>query len=166
MKAMRAATGAGRILSGISLAAVLAGLSIPAGAAETVKIYRSSMPDGTVVLSDKPTTGAKSVASDTFVLTAPRGAAEAERDYWRRQAEAFNRRQEMRDGEQRPSIRSSRPSREEFAMYREPEVIHHGYHAAQPLVSLSRVPPNYASSPGAARGREGGFIGSGFSSAR
>jgi len=154
-------------LVGLSLAAALAVVSTPAAAAETVKIFRSTMPDGTVVLSDKPAAGAKSVATDTFVLTAPRGAAEAERDYWRREAEAFNRRQAARDEEQRPSYRSSRHHGDDVAMADESVPAYYGgYHVSRPIVSLHKVPRTYASSPGAVRGRDGGFIGSGFSSAR
>jgi hypothetical protein len=80
-----------------ALAAALILATMPAQAAESVKIYRSTMPDGSVMLSDKPSAGAKAVVSDTYVLKAPSGAADAERDYWRRQSEAFNLRQQQRD---------------------------------------------------------------------
>lgn len=165
MRAMKAALGTTRGLVGASLLAALVILAVPATAAETVKIFRSTMPDGTVVLSDKPTAGAKSVASDTFVLSAPRGAAEAERDYWRRQSEAFNRRQQLRDAEQRPDYRASRHHQDDLAMYDEQQPGYSGY-ASRPIVSLHRVPRDYTSSPGAVRGRDSGFIGSGFSTSR
>ena len=74
-----------------ALREIASGLAFPEGPV--------CMPDGSVVLSDKPASGARTVATDTIVLTAARGAADAERDYWRQQAEAFNRRQEMRDTE-------------------------------------------------------------------
>jgi hypothetical protein len=78
------------------LAALMASASA-AGGAETVKIYRSTMPDGSVVLSDRPASGARAVASHSYVLKAPTGTAEAERDYWRRQSDAFNLRQQQQD---------------------------------------------------------------------
>ena len=93
----------GRRLAGALLVAAVATVTLPSFAAETVKIYRSTMPDGSVVLGDKPSTGARSVATDTIVLSAPRGSAEAERDYWRREAEAFNLRQQRREAEDAPS---------------------------------------------------------------
>ena len=164
MRAMKASLGTTRGLVGASLVAALVVIAAPATAAETVKIFRSTMPDGAVVLSDKPTAGAKSVASDTFVLSAPRGAAEAERDYWRRQSEAFNRRQQLRDAEQRPSYRAS-DRRDDLAMHDEQQPGYYGY-ASRPIVSLHRVPRDYTSSPGAVRGRDSGFIGSGFSTSR
>ena len=80
-----------------TLAATLLLATMPADAAESVKIYRSTMPDGSVMLSDKPSAGAKAVVSNTYLLKAPSGAADAERDYWRRQSEAFNLRQQQRD---------------------------------------------------------------------
>jgi hypothetical protein len=155
-----------RQLVRISLLTALLAWGGHAAAAETVKIFRSTMPDGSVVLSDKPSAGARSVASDTYVLTAPRGAAEAERDYWRRQAEAFNQRQQRRDATSAP--RRARPV-DEMAMYEEPwqpQGVYYGAPPARPLVPLSQVPPRYTTSPGAARGRSGGFIGSGFETAR
>ena len=151
-------------------AALLAALAIgsaPATAAETVKIFRSTMPDGTVVLSDKPAAGAKAVASDTYVLTAPRGAAEAERDYWRSQAEAFNRRQQQRDVVQFPRRGMISSHRDELAMSEDAgQPVYYGGYSSRPLVPLHRVPRDYTSSPGAVRGRDGGFIGSGFSTSR
>jgi hypothetical protein len=159
--------GKGSRLLGMSLVAAFAAVSAPVSAAETVKIFRSTMPDGSVVLSDKPLTGARSVTSDTFVLTAPRGAAEAERDYWRRQSEAFNLRQQRREAA--PSHRRIRRHLDDLAMYEhgiEPSVVYYGPPSHRPLVPLSRVPRDYTSSPGAVRGRSSGFIGSGFSTAR
>jgi hypothetical protein len=163
---MKAALGTTRQLLGASLVAALVVMATPATAAETVKIFRSTMPDGTVVLSDKPAPGAKSVASDTFVLSAPAGAAEAERDYWRSQSEAFNRRQQLRDADERPTYRHSRHHRHDLAMYEEQQPAYYGHHVSKPIVSLHRVPRHYTSSPGAVRGRDSGFIGSGFSTSR
>jgi hypothetical protein len=137
-------------------------------AAETVKIYRSVMPDGSVVLSDKPSAGARSVATDTIVLTAPRGAAEAERDYWRRQSEAFNLRQQRREAADGQRRRAAAMARDEVALYEDeyrPLATLYGHHAGGPLVPPKFVPPVYTSSPGAVNGRSSGFIGSGFSTA-
>jgi hypothetical protein len=150
----------------ITAAALVAG---PSFAAETVKIYRSTMPDGSVVLGDKPSPGARSVASDSIVLTAPRGAAEAERDYWRRQAEEFNQRQQRRDAADSPRRRMAPAQRHDLAMYGEewqPLATYYGHYAGKPLVPLSQVPRTYTSSPGAVGGRSSGFIGSGFSTGR
>ena len=165
MKSKRSTWAAG--VAGMASALLL--VAAPAGAAETVKIYRSTMPDGSVVLSDKPTAGARTVATDTIVLAAAPGAATAERDYWRQQAEAFNRRQEMRDAE-RDRARAQ-PSPPPMAMHHHHDMGHPGYligggHPAKPIVSLRHVPRVYRSSPGAVRGRDSGFIGSGFSTAR
>ena len=137
-------------------------------AAETVKIYRSVMPDGSVVLGDKPSAGARSVATDTIVLTAPAGAAEAERDYWRRQSEAFNLRQQRRDAADQPRRRMGAAAPGDIAMYEDeyrPLASLYGHEAGRPLVPLRHVPTVYSSSPGAVNGRSGGFIGSGFSTA-
>ena len=172
MRSMKLNLGTGAAISaalvGLSLAGAMTLVSSPAVAAETVKIFRSTMPDGTVMLSDKPAAGAKSVVTDTVVLTAPRGAAEAERDYWRRQSEAFNRRQAVRDGEQqRLSDRGSYRQHGDVAMVDEPMPVYYGGNAVnRPIVSLNKVPRDYTSSPGAVRGRDGAFIGSGFGSAR
>jgi len=150
------------------MAAALILVAAPAGAAETVKIFRSTMPDGSVVLSDKPAAGARTVASDTIVLAAAAGAADAERDYWRQQAEAFNRRQAMRDAERDRARGQGIPP---MAMHHQDDVAYPAYvvgggHPAKPIVPLRHVPRVYRSSPGAVRGRDGGFIGSGFSTAR
>lgn len=155
-------------LVGLSLAGAMTLVSTPAVAAETVKFFRSTMPDGTVMLSDKPAAGAKSVVTDTVVLTAPRGAADAERDYWRLQSEAFNRRQALRDGEQQRSSQSnSYRQNGDVAMYDESMPMYYGgYGVNRPIVSLDKVPRHYTSSPGAVNGRDGAFIGSGFSRAR
>ncbi|NLD54786.1 MAG: hypothetical protein GX652_09025 [Burkholderiaceae bacterium] len=164
MKSKRCMWAAG--FAGMAAALIL--VAAPAGAAETVKIFRSTMPDGSVVLSDKPAAGARTVASDTIVLAAAAGAADAERDYWRQQAEAFNRRQAMRDAERDRARGQGIPP---MAMHHQDDVAYPAYvvgggHPAKPIVPLRHVPRVYRSSPGAVRGRDGGFIGSGFSTAR
>lgn len=74
--------------------------AIVADAGNTV-IYRSVLPDGRVVFSDKADPRAKSVESASYAIpTAPTASAARamqERDYWRRQAEAFDQRQRERD---------------------------------------------------------------------
>jgi hypothetical protein len=169
MKSSRSAVASGRRLTGALLVVAASALAGTAFAAETVKIYRSIMPDGSVVLGDKPTAGARSVATDTIVLTAPRGAAEAERDYWRREGEAFNLRQQRRDSVQAPQPRMGRSHHDEMAMYGDewvPLATNYGHRASRPLVPPDQVQPVYTSSPGAVNGRSSGFIGSGFSTAR
>jgi len=168
MKSSRSAVGSGRRLTGVLLMVAASAMAGTALAAETVKIYRSVMPDGSVVLGDKPSAGARSVATDTIVLTAPRGAAEAERDYWRREGEAFNLRQQRRDAAQAPARRMAPSYRDEMAMYGDewrPLATSYG-NPGRPLVPLDQVPQPYTSSPGAVNGRSSGFIGSGFSTAR
>jgi hypothetical protein len=148
------------------------------------------MPDGSVVLGDRPASGAKTVASDTYVLTAPKSAAQAEREYWRREAEAFDRRQqrEMEAPRRRTGMRHdpdgarssagllSYAAAGDYAGYAG-YAGYEGYGAyganggsagyGERLDSRgARLPRAYTSSPGAARGRSGGFIGSGFSTSR
>lgn len=152
----------------VSLLTALMAVATAGTAAETVKIYRSTMPDGSVVLSDRPASGARAVASHSYVLQAPKGAAEAERDYWRRQADAFNRRQQQQDVEaprRRISARivGDAPTQEDAWL---PVAVYPGLHGGQPLVPGYAVPRRYTSSPGAVRGRSSGFIGSGFSTSR
>ena len=89
-------------VTSLVLKCLLSVLFISSGAchaSESVKIYRSTMPDGSVMLGDRPAAGARSVNTDIYVLTAPRGAAETEREYWQRQSEAFNLRQQQREVE-------------------------------------------------------------------
>ena len=166
MKPRDGGVGKGRQWLGKSLLAALVAVSGPAAAAETVKIFRSTMPDGSVMLSDKPSSGARSVSSDSYVLTAPRGAAEAERDYWRRQSDAFNQRQQRREAG--PSYRRAPRHVDDRAIEDglQPSVVYYAPPSGRPLVPMNRVPQDYASSPGAMRGRSSGFIGSGFSTAR
>jgi len=83
-------------VAGITLLLMLTCLT-PVFAAETVRIFRSTMPDGSVVLGDRPSVGARQVASSTYAITAPNGAAQAEREHWRRQSDAFDLRQRQRD---------------------------------------------------------------------
>ena len=168
MKSSRSAVGSGRRLTGALLLMAASALAGTAVAAETVKIYRSVMPDGSVVLGDKPSPGARSVATDTIVLTAPRGAAEAERDYWRRQAEEFNLRQQRRDAADGPRLRMGAAAGDDVALYDDeyrPLASLYDHRAGAPLVPLRHVPKVYTSSPGAVNGRSSGFIGSGFSTA-
>jgi hypothetical protein len=162
MKSKKLAWSAG--MAGMASALVL--FAAPAGAAETVKIFRSTMPDGSVVLGDKPAAGARTVATDTIVLAAAPGAAEAERDYWRREAEAFNQRQAMREAERDRARSAPRPPMTMHHHDAAPAYVVAGGHSSKPIVSLRHVPRVYRSSPGAVRGRDGGFIGSGFSTAR
>lgn len=148
--------------------AAAAFLAVAGAQAESgLTVFESRMADGSVVLGDKPVAGAKSVNIRKYdpVPAQSRGVAQAEREYWRQQSEAFQRRQ--REGE-RPRGRGWGAAEADLGPA---DAWHAGGHvyygpAAAPLVSLDRVNPHYTSSPGAVRGRDAGFIGSGFSTAR
>jgi hypothetical protein len=92
-----AVVGAGRAMSAEELART--GRAIEAPPATT--IWQSRRPDGTLELSDRPPpAGAAQVGQRSYTLPkegAARQRADAEREYWRRQAEGFNRRQQDRD---------------------------------------------------------------------
>lgn len=175
-KFSRESSGTSRVVAGWFAAVSIALVAAPVAAQSTLKVYRSYMPDGTVVLSDKPTAGAEEVESSTYLVTEPRerGVAEAERDYWRRQSESFDRRQMLREGGPGRSARQwstrddgSSPASDQYgAAGQDGGYYFGGGQVARPLVSLNQVPRVYESSPGAVRGRGAGFIGSGFSTAR
>jgi len=104
-----AVVGAGRAMSAEELART--GRAIEAAPATT--IWQSRRPDGTLELSDRPPpAGAAQVGQRSYTLPkegAARQRADAEREYWRRQAEGFNRRQQDRDRiEQAESERRAR----------------------------------------------------------
>jgi len=137
-------------------------------------IWQARLPDGTLELTDRPPApGASAVQSRSYALPSDdqaRQRAEAERAYWRKQAEAFEaRRSERERARERPvapattvimQADSDRPR------------VYHGYGWLPPDViggSRPMVPvvlPAYGSPPGAVQGRDGGFIGSGFSTRR
>ena len=153
----------------VAVVAIAGGLAaaMPAAADTTLRVYRSHMPDGSVVLGDRPATGARSVQSSSYAVSPARqgpGGAEAEREYWRQQADAFAQRQARRDALQGPGGRGGYHG----VAHREADAGY-GYavgYVGRPLVPIHRVDPVYRSSPGAVRGRDFGFIGSGFGSAR
>jgi hypothetical protein len=68
-------------------------------------IYRNTLPDGTVEFSDRPAaagTGAANVGHSTYVVPDAADAikrADAEREYWRQQAEGFDKRTEQREAQ-------------------------------------------------------------------
>jgi hypothetical protein len=147
------------------------------GATPATTIYQATLPDGTFELSDRPpSSGATGIDRRSYALpqhAAARERAEAEREYWRRQAEAFERRRSERDRalEQSRRVRAAPPTtvivRSDF-----PRGVYHGYGWMPPDLFGAAVSPNaflaggvssvYTSSPGAVRGRDVGFIGSGF----
>ncbi len=147
-------------------------------AAGTLTVFESRMPDGRVVLGDSPVTGARSVKLhkyDVPTTQSSRSVAEAEREYWRQQAEGFERRQRAEDAARmRAWPRAGHPSHdpEQLAGLDDPQwagaqpVAVIGGHPGRPLVPPQWVPRTYTSSPGAVNGRGAGFIGSGFSTAR
>ncbi|RPH45614.1 MAG: hypothetical protein EHM87_05605 [Burkholderiales bacterium] len=188
-----AVVGGGRAMSAEELAR--AGRAIEAAPATT--IWQSRLPDGTLELSDRPPpAGAAQVGQRSYTLPkegAARQRADAEREYWRKQAEGFNRRQQDRDRmEQAESERRARAQPQVvFADAGRP--VWYGAPTLRPWPPHGGLPPgvgpsgpypqpdprplpgpiqgsgasSYSSSPGAVQGRAtGGFIGSGFATGR
>jgi hypothetical protein len=171
-----------------------AGRAVAAPGATT--IYQARLADGTLELSDRPPTGgASDVARHTFPLPqdgVARQRAEAEREYWRRQADAFNRRQQERERETE-RVRADGPSTTVVFADPYPRRVVRNQWGWPQYESVSVLPApawgpvglgwgstpmgsagsfgaagsGYVGSPGAVGGRSsGGFIGSGFSTAR
>lgn len=221
--------GLGRMTVAAGCAAMLVGVTLPAGAAQpaaagasspnaivgggravgadevqragravegspATTIFQSRLPDGSLELSDRPAAGgATPLGQRTYALppqTASVQRAQAERDYWRRQAEAFERRQLERD-----RLEAAEAERRERARPQQVVVAdgRFGVWGWGPAVIVPRPPivrppvdnglgpqpaplpgpygsnggSAYTSSPGAVQGRPtGGFIGSGFATGR
>lgn len=154
----------GRSAAGI--AGMVALMAATSAAAANLTVYESRMPDGTTVLGDRPTGGARAVVSHRYEYTpSSKEALEAERNYWRSQSEAFQRRQAATARIERTASAPATTAFDADGPYY-PMWAGHGYGASRPLVPFSQVPRTYTSSPGAVNGRQGGFIGSGFSTAR
>lgn len=121
----------------------------------TTTLYRSTMPDGRVVLGDRPESGARAVEVSGSLPVADRSSvsrAQQERDYWRQRSEAFAQRQLLRqlnDERERAGLAARRE------------------HAVQPMPAVYGAPilyrprtllnypgleafPQYTTSPGAA----------------
>ena len=163
----------------LSLAAAVALAAGQALADGSMTVFESHMADGRVVLGDAPVAGAKSVKMRKYEVPsgqASRSAAAAEREYWRQQADGFERRQRAEDAARMRSSSTSRRSADHPEQLAEldgqwfapggygPNTVYGA--AGRPLVPLRAVPPVYTTSPGAVRGRDSGFIGSGFSTSR
>jgi hypothetical protein len=189
-----AVVGGGRAMSANELAQ--AGRAV--GSTPSTTIWQSRLPDGTLELSDRPPpTGASQVGQRSYVLPTEgvaRQRADAEREYWRKQAEGFNRRQQDRDRlEQADAERRARSQPQPVyadtgapVWYGAPRVRPwpgHGGPYFPPTFPPPFPPANgavtlpgpvqgnggsaYTSSPGAVQGRAtGGFIGSGFATGR
>jgi hypothetical protein len=181
-----AVVGSGRAMSADDLAQ--AGRAV--GSTPSTTIWQSRLPDGTLELSDRPpAAGASQVGQRSYVLPtqgAARQRADAERAYWRKQAEDFNRRQQDRDRlEQADAERRARSQPQPVyadagaqVWYGTPRVRPwppHGGPFFPPLNGAVTLPAPiqgnggsaYTSSPGAVQGRPtGGFIGSGFATGR
>jgi len=140
-------------------------------------IWQARLPDGTLELTDRPPgPGSSAVQSRNYALPGDdqaRQRAEAERAYWRKQAEAFEARRTERDrARERPVapvttvIVQTDPGRS--AVYQGYGWLPPGgFGGVRPVAPVAPVvAPVYGSSPGAVRGRDGGFIGSGFGSGR
>lgn len=181
-----AVVGGGRTMSADDLAR--AGRAVASTPSTT--IWQSRLPDGTLELSDRPpAAGASQVNQRSYVLPtedAARQRADAERDYWRKQAEGFNRRQQDRDRlDQAEAERRARSQPQPVyadagapVWYGTPRVRPwppHGGSFFPPPNGVVTLPAPvqgnggsaYSSSPGAVQGRAtGGFIGSGFATGR
>jgi hypothetical protein len=146
------------------------------GATPATTIYQATLRDGTLELSDRPPEGgATGIERRSYALpqdAAARQRAEAERDYWRGQAEAFERRRTDRDRALEQAQRA-RPAQPTVIVHTDGRRgVYHGYGWVPPdLYGAGSVPgavvvggfaPVYTSSPGAVQGRDAGFIGSGF----
>ena len=181
-----AVVGGGRALSADELAR--AGRAI--GSTPSTTIWQSRLPDGTLELSDRPPpTGASQVGQRSYVMPTEgvtRQRADAEREYWRKQAEGFNRRQQDRDRLEQAEVERRARSQPQPGYadvgvpvwYGTPRVRPspvHGGSLFPPFNAAVTLPAPvqgnggsaYVSSPGAVQGRAtGGFIGSGFATAR
>lgn len=151
--------------------------------APSVTIYQARLPDGTLELSDRPPGGGIATERRSYGLApqdaASRQRADAERERWRKEAEAFERRRQERDRDvERARVDRTAPTVVIAEASR--SAVYHGHGFLPPDV-IGVVPPGarpfgsnagfgvasvYGSSPGAAQGRSGGFIGSGFATAR
>jgi hypothetical protein len=142
-------------------------------------IWQARLPDGTLELTDRPPAStATAVQSRTYALptdTQARQRAEAERAYWRKQAEGFEARRRERERERESSFAEAprtvivhtdvhRPSVYHGYGWLPPEIV--GGSAGRPGIVPAGVAPVYVTTPGAAQGRGPGFIGSGFGSGR
>lgn len=82
-----------------------ASLAAPRGDVSVTTIYRNTLKDGTFEFSDRPAavgTGAANVGQSTYLLPdAAEGLrrAEAEREHWRKQAQAFESRTQQREAQ-------------------------------------------------------------------
>jgi hypothetical protein len=136
-------------------------------AAGATTLYHAVLPDGSTFVGDRPPEAAQSVRTLSYPF--PQGAriearAEARRQYWREQAEAFNERQRERDREaaQQRQVREMGRSLAKAT----PDVYCMRPVARRDIVfappGYVPVPPVYTSTPGAVRGRDSRFIGSGL----
>jgi hypothetical protein len=142
-----------------------------------VTIYQARLPDGTLELSDRPPAGAAGAVERRSYGLAPqdpaaRQRAEAEREYWRRQADAFVKRQQDREREAERARRERPPPTIVVAEVPR-RAVYHGYGWLPPEIAAPGFVSGgfgavggYTSSPGAVQGRSSGFIGSGFATAR
>ncbi len=149
-------------------------------AAPSTTIWRSRLPDGTVELGDRPPSGAalsmeRRSYPQAAAPAAARRQADAERDYWRRQAEAFEQRRAERERNAAQAQRERTAEPTVLVIDGRQRAVGGAPDWAWTVVdpSLPGLPPSalgpsvYGSSPGAVQGRStGGFIGSGFSTAR
>lgn len=75
----------------------------PPANSSAITVYRTTLQDGSVEFSDRPSAAdATSVGQSTYVVPDAADAlkrAQAERDYWRKQAEDFDRRNRQRDAQ-------------------------------------------------------------------
>jgi hypothetical protein len=128
---------------------------------ESVRVYRSVGADGRVTFGDQPVPGARTVEIRSFASSSDAEAmatARSQKQYWREQSEAFDRRRTDREEDERRAALDhleSAPS----SLYVIP------YHLRPPQARpLPGIPATYGSSPGAAAGVPARFLSSGFAS--
>jgi len=144
------------------------GMSLDAPA---TRIYRSVGADGSVVYGDQPIAGARAVQIRSFVSASDATAiatARRQQQYWREQADAFERRRADRQAAEARARADAERERDETErlVVVVPRNLRAPAFAAGPGVPIPGVPSSYGSQPGAAASAPAAFIGSGFATAR
>lgn len=140
------------------------------GRGGSTTLFRSTMPDGRVVIGDRPEPGARRTEAIGSAPTGDRpgvARAQQEREYWRQRAEAFAQRQRQRDRdleaererERRERIAASGPAAQAPTVVIAPPIL---YRPREQLNYTGQQPATeYATTPGAA-GRNLGAPGVGL----
>lgn len=85
----------------------------PPANSSAITVYRTTLKDGSVEFSDRPS-AADATSVDQSIYTVPDAAdalkrAQVERDYWRKQAEDFDRRNRLREAQLIAAARRAQP---------------------------------------------------------